>query len=143
MNKKVCLAALMVSLECACTPAAAYTSLFAFGDSLSDAGNLFSESGGKIPLAYYAGGHFSNGPTWVEDLSIKLGLGPMKPFLTSTDGTNYAFGGAQTGITDINPFDPSSPFHIDLPDQISAFNLVDPNQSKARSIRSTLAPMTS
>ena len=41
MNKKVCLAALMVSLECACTPAAAYTSLFAFGDSLSDAGNLF------------------------------------------------------------------------------------------------------
>ena len=130
MNKKVCLAALMVSLECACTPAAAYTSLFAFGDSLSDAGNLFSESGGKIPLAYYAGGHFSNGPTWVEDLSIKLGLGPMKPFLTSTDGTNYAFGGAQTGITDINPFDPSSPFHIDLPDQISAFNLVDPNPVK-------------
>ena len=55
-----------------------------------------------------------------------LGLGPMKPFLTSTDGTNYAFGGAQTGITDINPFDPSSPIHIDLPDQINAYDLLNP-----------------
>src|SRR4029077_13272777 len=131
MNKRLCLAAFMVSLTCACTPAAAaYTSIFAFGDSLSDAGNLFSESGSTIPLKPYVDGHFSNGPTWVEDLSQMLGLGPMKPFLTSNDGTNYAFGGAQTGITDIKPFDPSSPFHIDLPDQISAFNLVDPNPVK-------------
>ena len=52
-----------------------------------------------------------------------LGLGVMKPFLTSNDGTNYAFGGAQTGVTDINPFDPNSPIHIDFPDQITAFNL--------------------
>ena len=51
MNKKVRLAAFVVSLGVACTPAAAaYTSIFAFGDSLSDAGNLFSESGGRIPL---------------------------------------------------------------------------------------------
>ena len=55
-----------------------------------------------------------------------LGLGPMKPFLTSTDGTNYAFGGAQTGTTDINPFDPNSPIHIDLPDQINAYDLLNP-----------------
>jgi phospholipase/lecithinase/hemolysin len=131
MNKKVRLAAFAISLGLAATPAAAaYTSIFAFGDSLSDAGNLFSESGNTIPLAYYVGGHFSNGPTWVEDLSQMLGLGVMKPFLTSNTGTNYAFGGAQTGITDINPFDPSSPFHIDLPDQIAAFNLVDPNPVK-------------
>ena len=131
MNKKLCLAAFAISLGVACTPAsAAYTSIFAFGDSLSDAGNLFSESAGMIPLAPYADGHFSNGPTWVEDLSQMLGLGPMKPFLTSNDGTNYAFGGAQTGPTDINPFDPNSPVHIDLPDQISAFNLVDPNPVK-------------
>jgi phospholipase/lecithinase/hemolysin len=114
-----------------CTPAAAaYTAIFAFGDSLSDAGNIFSESGNTIPLAYYVDGHFSNGPTWVEDLSQMLGLGTMKPFLTSPDGTNFAFGGAQTGVTDINPFDPSSPIHIDLPDQITAFNLVDPNPVK-------------
>ena len=127
MNKKLGLAAFAVSLGVACTPAAAaYTSIFAFGDSLSDAGNLFSESAGMIPLAPYADGHFSNGPTWVEDLSQMLGLGPMKPFLTSNDGTNYAFGGAQTGPTDINPFDPNSPVHIDLPDQISAYDLLNP-----------------
>ncbi len=115
----------------ACTPAAAaYTSIFAFGDSLSDAGNLFAESESTIPLKPYVDGHFSNGPTWVEDLSQMLGLGPMKPFLTSNNGTNYAFGGAQTGTTDINPFDPNSPIHIDFPDQITAFNLVDPNPVK-------------
>jgi phospholipase/lecithinase/hemolysin len=131
MNKKLCLAAFAISLAFACAPAAAaYTSIFAFGDSLSDAGNLFAESESTIPLKPYVNGHFSNGPTWVEDLSQMLGLGPMKPFLTSNDGTNYAFGGAQTGITDINPFDPSSPIHIDFPDQITAFNLVDPNPVK-------------
>ena len=97
MHKRVLLAALLASLGCAGTPApAAYTSIFAFGDSLSDAGNSFFGIGGKIPLAPYVDGHFSNGPTWVEDLSQMLGLGPMKPFLTSADGTNYAFGGAQT-----------------------------------------------
>jgi phospholipase/lecithinase/hemolysin len=127
MNKKLCLAAFAISLGVACTPAsAAYTSIFAFGDSLSDAGNLFSEDGGQGPVPPYVDGHFSNGPTWVEDLSQMLGLGPMKPFLTSTDGTNYAFGGAQTGITDINPFDPSSPIHIDFPDQVNAYDLLNP-----------------
>jgi phospholipase/lecithinase/hemolysin len=127
MNKKLCLAAFAISLVVVCTPAAAaYTAIFAFGDSLSDAGNLFSESEGTIPLAPYVNGHFSNGPTWVEDLSQMLGLGVMKPFLTSNDGTNYAFGDAQTGPTLVNPFDPNSPFHIDLPDQIAAYDLLNP-----------------
>jgi phospholipase/lecithinase/hemolysin len=126
MNRKLSLAAFAVSLGCACTPAAAaYTTIFAFGDSLSDAGNLFSETGGAVPLKPYVDGHFSNGPTWVEDLSQMLGLGPMKPFLTSADGTNFAFGDAQTGPTDNNPFDPNSPFHIDLPDQIKAYDLLN------------------
>ena len=49
MNRKLSLAAFAVSLGCACTPAAAaYTTIFAFGDSLSDAGNLFSETGGRF-----------------------------------------------------------------------------------------------
>jgi phospholipase/lecithinase/hemolysin len=127
MNKKLRLATFAVSLGVACTPAAAaYTSIFVFGDSLSDAGNLFSEDGGEGPVPPYVGGHFSNGPTWVEDLSQMLGLGPMKPFLTSIDGTNYAFGGAQTGTTDINPPNPSSPIHIDLADQIAAYDLLNP-----------------
>ena len=128
MNKRVQLMALAVSLGCASAPAAAasYTKIFAFGDSLSDAGNLFSESGQTIPLAPYKAGHFSNGPTWVEDLNQMLGLGAMQPFLTSADGTNFAFGGAQTGPTEINPFDPNSPVHIDFPDQIAAYDLLNP-----------------
>jgi phospholipase/lecithinase/hemolysin len=127
VKKNLSLAAFAVALACACTPAAAaYTSIFAFGDSLSDAGNLFSESQGIAPVPPYVDGHFSNGPTWVEDLSQMLGLGPMKPFLTSANGTNYAFGGAQTGTTDINPPNPSSPIHIDFPDQITAYDLLNP-----------------
>jgi GDSL-like Lipase/Acylhydrolase len=66
----------------------------------------------------------------VEELSQMLGLGTMSPFLAPSGGTNFAFGGAQTGPTDNNPFDPNSPVHIDLPDQVSAFNLVDPNPVK-------------
>jgi phospholipase/lecithinase/hemolysin len=127
LSRRLCLAAFAVSLGVAGTPAtAAYTSIFAFGDSLSDAGNLFSQTGGAIPLAPYVDGHFSNGPTWVEDLSQMLGLRPMKPFLTFANGTNYAFGGAQSGPTDNDPFDPNSPFHIDLPDQINAYDLLNP-----------------
>ncbi len=28
--------------------------------------------------------------------------------------------------TDINPFDPNSPIHIDFPDQIQAYDLLNP-----------------
>jgi phospholipase/lecithinase/hemolysin len=127
MNRKLGLAAFVVSLGVACTPAAAaYTSIFAFGDSLSDAGNLILEDQGEGPLAPYVDGHFSNGPTWVEDLSQMLGLGTMNPFLGPSGGTNFAFGGAQTGTTDINPPNPSSPIHIDFPDQINVYDLLNP-----------------
>jgi phospholipase/lecithinase/hemolysin len=127
MNRKLGFAVLAAALACACTPAAAsYTAIFAFGDSLSDAGNLILEDLGEGPVPPYVDGHFSNGPTWVEDLSQMLGLGVMTPFLGPKGGTNFAFGGAQTGTTDINPPNPSSPIHIDLPDQIAAYDLLNP-----------------
>jgi phospholipase/lecithinase/hemolysin len=126
MNKQLRLAAFAVSLACACTPALAYTTLFAFGDSLSDAGNLFFEDGGIAPVPPYVDGHFSNGPTWVEDLSEMLGLGALTPFLAPSGGNDFAFGGAQTGPTDINPPNPSNPIHIDVPDQINAYDLFNP-----------------
>jgi phospholipase/lecithinase/hemolysin len=125
------LAALAVFLAGASTPALAnaslpYTTLFAFGDSLSDNGNLFLESQKTIPLPPYVDGHFSNGATWVEDLSKMMGLGTLTPFLGPDNGHDFAFGGAQTGTTDINPPNPSNPVHIDLPDQISAYDLLNP-----------------
>jgi phospholipase/lecithinase/hemolysin len=77
MNKKLGLAAFVVALAGACTSAtAAYTSIFVFGDSLSDAGNLFAESESTIPLKPYVDGHFSNGPTWVEDPIANAGPWP-------------------------------------------------------------------
>ena len=54
------------SLAYASVPA--YKTLFAFGDSLSDAGNDFIVDGGTNPVFPYYKGHFSNGKTWVEDL---------------------------------------------------------------------------
>ena len=81
--------------------------LVVFGDSLSDPGNVFALTGGYslppyeiIPTyPYLVGGfHFSNGPTWVEQLVL---LGGVK--LTSTlpafrlPGVfkNYAVGGSR------------------------------------------------
>lgn len=94
MKRRVIFAVLTVYFGLNIGSASAYTALFAFGDSLSDAGNAFIASGGLIPAAPYVGGHFSNGPTWVEDLSVGLGLGPLTPSLAG--GTDFAIGGATT-----------------------------------------------
>ena len=84
-----------------------YSAIYAFGDSLSDAGNLSittSAAGATEPVSppYYkqqygsiSGNVFSNGPTWVQDLSIALGLGTLAPSLAG--GTDFAYGGAETG----------------------------------------------
>ncbi|HVN36357.1 MAG TPA: SGNH/GDSL hydrolase family protein [Casimicrobiaceae bacterium] len=83
-----------------------FEKIVVFGDSLSDPGNLFVLTGqysvrpfAPIPSAPYAigGFHFTDGQTWVEDLSRELrspsGAGPALrvPHLY----TNYAFGGAR------------------------------------------------
>ena len=72
---------------------AAYSQIVAFGDSLSDNGNVFAATkaglGFGIPAAPYWNGRFSNGPVAVEVMAQTLGL-------TLVD---YAFGGALTGTT--------------------------------------------
>src|SRR5690242_7531767 len=72
-----------------------FTGIVAFGDSLSDAGNVFIATNGQLPAPPYFNGHFSNGPTWVEDLSQALGLGTLRPSLAG--GTDFAYGSAITG----------------------------------------------
>jgi phospholipase/lecithinase/hemolysin len=87
-----------------------------FGDSLSDPGNAFALTGENltppsygmsglelltlIPDAPYAkgGNHFSNGPTWIEDLARSIGLAASaRPAFASANphATNYAVGGAR------------------------------------------------
>ena len=92
------IAVTITALFLAVSPGAAhaYSALYVFGDSLSDAGNDFIATGGAEPAAPYADGQFSNGPIWAQDLSQSLGLGSLAPLLAG--GSDYAaFGGATTG----------------------------------------------
>jgi GDSL-like Lipase/Acylhydrolase len=77
------------------------------GDSLSDAGNDYIADGGTDPVEPYWGGRFSNGRTWVEDLSLKLGLEALTPSLAG--GQDFAFGGAETGPNTIEGANPGDP----------------------------------
>ena len=113
------------------SPLPAYSALYAFGDSLSDAGNLSlftALTGTPQPVSppYYkqqygsvSGSVFSNGPIWVQNLSIGLGLGTLAPSLAG--GTDFAYGGAETGSTPQNASDPTIQA-ISLSAQLGQFN---------------------
>ena len=131
MKRRLGLVVLAASLTCGAAPAAAYTALYSFGDSLSDVGNVYAAStlafeAGRIPSPYpvsppYYYGRFSNGPNWVDDLSAQLGLGPVLP--SAARGNDFAVGGAQTGPTSVNPGVPL----VDLNDQVQEFEVVNPS----------------
>ncbi len=71
--------------------------LIVFGDSLSDSGNLYTYTGTAFPPSPpYDPGHFSNGRVWAEVLADALFLGGLTPSLLG--GTNYSWGGAETGF---------------------------------------------
>lgn len=90
---------------------AGYTSFWAFGDSLTDPGNLYSLSGGLVPPPPYEQ-RFSDGPVWAEyvaegftDANLPVG--------------NFAYGYARA-VANIDPF----PWQIpDLPQQIDRFEM--------------------
>lgn len=82
-----------------------FSTLYVFGDSLSDPGNAFAVTGETanppfepIPSAAYGvgGHHFSNGRTWVEVMAQKMGLNQgAKPAFRDPAFGNYAFAGAR------------------------------------------------
>jgi len=76
--------------------AVSFSSLTAFGDSLTDTGNVYAVTGGTIPAPPYFNGRFSNGPVWIETLAAQLGL-PSGAAPALMGGGNFAFGGARTG----------------------------------------------
>ena len=110
-----------------------FDGIVVFGDSLSDPGNAFALTGQHltppaygmdtpeelltlVPSAPYAkgGNHFSNGPTWIEDLGKAIGLGAsVGPAFAPghPNATNYAVGGARAR--------PVGSFHLDV--QVGAF----------------------
>ena len=93
------------------------SSLFVFGDSLSDGGNsgLVSQAatGGAVtfPPPPYYNGQYSNGPVAVEYLwnSYNPGDTSFKPSLSPGGGTNYAIGGATSGLANYNSVNPNVP----------------------------------
>lgn len=111
--------------------AASFTNIYAFGDSLSDSGNVYdfsSKLGFPVPPSPYFDGRFSNGPVWVESLASKLGL-TISPSLAG--GNNFAYGGAESGTE--NVFDPLlKPFGLTLPglqQEVQSFVGGLPNQA--------------
>jgi phospholipase/lecithinase/hemolysin len=76
--------------------------LVVFGDSLSDDGNLFRLIG--IPQPPYWRGHFSNGPTYVEQMAAWLHV-PLD---------DWAYGGADASNT-------FTPLPINLPNQVASY----------------------
>jgi phospholipase/lecithinase/hemolysin len=114
-----------------------YSGIYAFGDSLSDAGNDSILTSATTPepvsppyfhtnysilggIASEAGATFSNGPVWVQDLSLALGLGTLEPSLLG--GNDFAYGGAETGST---PQDAGNTTvaAISLPEQLTEFSV--------------------
>ncbi len=82
-----------------------YTSMYVFGDSLSDTGTLQILTNGANPNPAdgpYFGGRYSNGPLWVEGLAAKLGVAnDARSF--AIGGKNYAIAGARTGVDQSPP----------------------------------------
>jgi len=118
-------AALAVPLACGAAHATTYSAIYAFGDSLSDVGNVFAATGGAVPAplfpsgaSAYFDGRFSNGPNWVDDLSARLGLGPVLP--SALGGDDFAVGGAETGTTSAHSAVPL----VDLNAQVDEFKVV-------------------
>lgn len=96
--------------------------IYAFGDSLSDVGNVFTATGGAIPGPPYVNGQFSNGPVWIQDLAAGLGLAPLEPSLLG--GTDYAYGAAETGTTPVHTAGPGD--LTGTAGQVAQFQLAHP-----------------
>ncbi len=99
-KKTISFFAVLVMLFCIVLPANAgnFKNVVVFGDSLSDSGNIFSISKDTYPAPPYQG-RFSDGPVWVEYLVKSLGISGIF--------SNYAFAGANTGLT--NPAELDAP----------------------------------
>ena len=88
--------------------AAPFSTLYFFGDSLSDAGNIHNLTLGSYPASPYYAGRFSNGPVWADYFAYGMGmpqtsqaygmsLGPNFGNLeiAGDGGNNFAIGGAR------------------------------------------------
>jgi phospholipase/lecithinase/hemolysin len=87
---------LALAVQPICVSAGTISDLVVFGDSLSDAGNAYQASESTDPAPPYWEGRFSNGPVWVSRYSYLIGV--TDPVRSLAGGTDYAYGGAETGF---------------------------------------------
>ncbi len=85
-SRRFVVLSLIVFIFSAGAAAGPFTWVVAYGDSLSDNGNMYAATG-QPPAPYYQG-RYSNGPVAVEDLAAQLGAPLM----------DLAWAGATTGI---------------------------------------------
>jgi phospholipase/lecithinase/hemolysin len=123
MRKRLGVAALAASLACGAAHATTppYSAIYSFGDSLSDAGNVYTFSLDTVPMPPYFDGRFSNGLNWVDDLSEKILGVPASPSLAG--GNDFAWGDAQTGTTSAS----GKQIVPSLDDQVGLFKIADPS----------------
>lgn len=122
-------AALCLSL---CAPAQAnYSAVYAFGDSLSDTGNLlaattlaFGAANALPQAADYWNGRFSNGKVAVEQMASQLSL-PL---------FDFAYGGATSGAGPVYPTGPGTSFSTGLQAQVSQFGQVSGGAADANGL---------
>lgn len=88
--------------------AQAFTRLVSFGDSLSDVGNVASQTFNISPGANYYQNRYSNGPLWIDVLSSRLNVGASVN--SRAGGYNYATGGTTSGTGYTSPV-----FFVNLP----------------------------
>ena len=85
MHRLIAVVLIAIVALCRITPTHAgspYSALYAFGDSLSDVGNVFAASRGTEPARPYFQGRFSNGPIWLDYLAAQFRTGRMIPSLS-------------------------------------------------------------
>lgn len=93
MRFQVLVAAATIALGLVVESRGDFNQIVAFGDSLSDAGNVFLATSGTTPNPnYYSNGRYTNGAVWVQNLSLKFNSGALTPNLSG--GFDYAWGGA-------------------------------------------------
>jgi phospholipase/lecithinase/hemolysin len=112
------LAALMLQPLVARAELLEISDMFVFGDSLSDGGNsglltqaFTGDPSAVFPPPPYAGGRTSNGPTAAEQLwNLYNTDGGLQPSLAG--GTNFALGGATTGLENFNEVSDGVPLSL-------------------------------
>lgn len=105
-----------------------FTSFWAFGDSLTDNGNLFSRTGGaEPPSPPYFEGRYSNDRVWAEHVADDFAARGLAT-------GNFAHGQANTAPRPGRPIGP--PFVLDLPDQIARFDEQAPGRLGFRPVAS-------